>query len=181
MSPVLIALTWDVIFVWVITTLYLSTQKGFTNSQIVLLDSVLMFAGCLIVVPVNKFMQNIKPVVGTRIGLLGYAGWMLLYIFGNTYVTFVIAQLFLAFGYAVLGVKSNSVLTESLNTVKRDKDYQRVYGKGLSLFYMLECIGSILIVYAYNWQPFSAFVISLGVIIFCFVYTFLFKEPSKRI
>ena len=51
--------------------------------------------------------------------------------------------------------------------------------KGLSLFYMLECIGSILIVYAYNWQPFSAFVISLGVIIFCFVYTFLFKEPSK--
>ena len=179
MSPVLIALTWDVIFVWVISTLYLSSQKGFTNSQIVLLDSVLMFAGCLMVVPVTKLMQNVKSVVATRIGLVGYACWLLLYIFGNGYVTFVIAQFFLAFGYCVLGIKANSVLTESLNVVKRDKDYQRIYGKGLSLFYILEFIGSILIVYVYNWKPAVAFVISLCIVIFCFAFTFLFKEPSK--
>lgn len=179
MSPLLIALTWDVVFVWVISTLYLANVKGFSNSQIVLLDSILMFAGCLMVVPVNKIMQNIKPINGTRIGLLGYAAWLLLYVFGQGFVTFIFAQLFLGFGYAVLGVKSNTVLTSSLNAIKRDKDYQRVYGKGLSLYYLLECFGSILIVYAYNWNPISAFIISLCVVIFCLLYTFLFKEPSK--
>lgn len=179
MSPLLIALTWDVIFVWVISTLYLSSQKGFSNSQIVLLDSVLMFAGCLLVVPVNKLMQNIKPVVGTRIGLVGYACWLLLYIFGSNYITFVFAQCFLAFGYAVLGVKANSVLTSSLSVVKRDKDYQRIYGKGLSLFYLLEFFGSIGIVYVYNWKPEMSFVVSILVVVFALLYTFLFKEPSK--
>lgn len=179
MSPLLIALTWDVIFVWVISTLYLSSQKGFSNSQIVLLDSVLMFAGCILVVPVNKLMQNIKPVNGTRIGLIGYACWLLLYIVGTNYITFVFAQVFLAFGYAVLGVKSNSVLTTSLTVVNRDKDYQRIYGKGLSLFYLLEFFGSIGIVYVYNWKPQMAFIVSMCIVAFVFLYTFLFKEATK--
>lgn len=179
LSPLLIALTWDIIFVWVISTLYLSSQKGFSNSQIILLNSVLMFAGCLMVIPVNKIMQNVKPVTGTRIGLLGYACWLILYIVGSNYVVFVFAQLFLAFGYAVCGVKANSVLTKSLSTIKRDKDYQRVYGKGLSLFYMLESVGSVGIVYVYNWKPQMAFAVSLIAIAFCLLYTFLFKEPTK--
>lgn len=179
LSPLLIALTWDVVFVWAISTLYLSSQKCFTNSQIVLLDSVLMFAGCLLVVPVNKLMQNVKPIVGTRIGLLGYLCWFLLYTFGSNYFTFVFAQCFLAFGYAVLGVKANSVLRTSLEVIKRDKDYQRVYGKGLSLYYLLEFFGSILIVYVYNWKPRMAFVVSIAIVIFAIAYTFMFVEPTK--
>ena len=94
MSPLLIALTWDVIFVWVISTLYLANVRCFTNSQIVLLDSILMFAGCLLVVPVNKLMQNVKPLNGTRIGLMGYACWLLLYIFGEGFMTYVFAQIY---------------------------------------------------------------------------------------
>lgn len=179
LSPSLIALTWDVIFVWTISTMYFTTVKGLTNSQTVMLESILMFAGCLMVVPVNKLMQNVKPIVATRIGLFGYAGYLLLCVIGNSYPIFICAQVFLAFGYAVMGVKTNSVLTESLSVVKRDKDYQRIYGKGISMLYIIEFFGAIGITYVFDWKPEAAYLLSLGVVFIAMGLTFLFKDPSK--
>ena len=69
-------------------------------------------------------------------------------------------------------VKTNRVLTDSLSVVNRDKDYQRIYGKGLSLYYILECVGSIFITYAYSWKPTSAFWLSFIIVSFTFILTF---------
>ena len=179
MSPSLIALTWDVIFVWTISTLYFTQIKGLTNSQVIALDSILMVFGFIFCVPLNRLFQKISPIKATRIGLLGYVGYLVLSILGNNYFTFIVAQAFLAFGYALLSVKANSVLTQSLNAVKRDKDYQRVYGKGISMVYVIECVGAIVVTYVYNWQPHMVYIASLAVVILCILLTFLFKEPSK--
>lgn len=179
LSPSLVALTWDVIFVWTISNLYFTAVKGLTNSQAIALDSILMFFGCILCVPVNKLFQNWTPVKATRIGLLGYAAYLLLVIFGSNFVTFILAQPFLAFGYCIISVKTNSVLTQSLNVVKRDKDYQRVYGKGLSLYYIIECVGAIGITYVYNWNPNMVYWCSLGIVGLCMGLTFFFKEPQK--
>lgn len=180
-SPSLIALTWDVIFIWTISTLYFTTVKGLSNAQVISLDSILMLFGCLFCVPVGKLFQNVSPIKATRIGLLGYAGYLLICMIGpaGNFFVFVLAQPFLAFGYAVNAVKINSVLNDSLTVVKRDKDYQRIYGKGLSLYYIFECVGAILITYVYNWKPDMVFVCSLGVVLLAMLLTFIYKEPKK--
>lgn len=177
--PALCALTWDIIFVWTISMMFFSTQKGLQASQIIALDSILMFAGCIFVVPVGKLFQNISPIKATRIGMCGYGMYLLLVIFATSYPIFVLAQFFLAFGYSIMSVKTNSVLTQSLNFVKRDKDYQRVYGRGVSLFYAIESIGAILITYVYNWQPYVAYWLSFAVVVATIAYSFLFAEPKK--
>ena len=164
LSPSIIALSWDVIFVWTISTLYFTTVKGLTNSQTVMLDSILMLCGCLFCVPVSKMFQNITPIKSIRVGLVGYVVYLVLCIFGTNLFTFILAQPFLAFGYAVMSVKSNSVLTESLNVVKRDKDYERIYGKGLSLFYIIEFVGALVITYVFDWKPYMVYVLSLCVV-----------------
>lgn len=179
LSPSFIALTWDVIFIWTISTLYFTTQKGLSNSQVISLDSILMLAGCIFCIPVAKMFQNITPIKATRISLFGYAGYILLCIFGTSFITFVIAQLFLAFGYAINAIKTNSVLTDSLEVVKRDKDYQRIYGKGLSLLYIIEFVGAIGITYVYNWIPVMAYWFSFAVVVLAFGLSYFFKEPSK--
>ena len=174
LSPSLVALTWDVIFVWTISTLYFTSQKGLTNSEVIALDSILMLMGCLMCVPISKIFQNVSPVNATRIGMCGYGIYLLLCIFGTSYPVFIFAQFFLAFGYAVMAIKSNSLLTQSLSVVKRDKDYQRIYGKGLSFYYILEFVGSIFITYAYDWEPTSAYWLSFGIVILTIVLTFFF-------
>ena len=181
LGPSLVALTWDVIFVWTISTLYFTQVKNLTNSQVVWLDSILMLFGCLFCVPVGKIFQNLAPVKSIRIGLLGYVVYLLLCVFGKSYLTFVLAQPFLAFGYAVMSVKINTVLTGSLNFIKRDKDYQRVYGKGLSLYYIIECVGAIVVTYIYNWQPNMVYMCSLLIVLLAMFITLFVKEPNKFI
>ena len=179
LSPFLITLTWDVIFVWTISTLYFTTVKGISNAQVITLDSILMVFGCLFCIPVAKLFQNVTPIKATRIGFLGYAGYLLLCIFGTNYFTFILAQPFLAFGYVMMSIKANSVTVESLATVKRDKDYQRIYGKGVSMYYILECVGAIVVTYVYDWNPYAVYWVSLGIVAIGIMVTFLFKEPSK--
>ena len=181
LSPSLIALTWDVIFVWTISTLYFTNVKGLTNPQVISLDSILMIFGCLFCVPVGKIFQNVSPIKATRIGLLGYAAYLIICMLGpkGNFFVFVCAQPFLAFGYAVMSVKINSVLNDSLAVVKRDKDYQRISGKGLSLYYIIECVGAILITYVYNWKPDMVFVCSLSLVALTLILTLFFKEPEK--
>ena len=181
LSPSIISLTWDVIFVWTISTLYLTTVKGLSNSQAITLDSILMLFGCLFCVPVGRIFQNVRPIKAVRIGLIGYVVYLLINIFGpkGNFFVFVLAQPFLAFGYAVIAVKINSVLNDSLAVVKRDKDYQRVYGKGLSMYYIFECVGAICVTYVYNWKPFMVYICSICVVVTCILLTFLYKDPKK--
>jgi len=70
--PLLTALTWDVIFVWTISTMFFTTQKGLSYSQTIALDSILMAFGCLFCVPVQKLFQNVKSTTAIRIGFMGY-------------------------------------------------------------------------------------------------------------
>lgn len=179
LHPLLTALTWDVIFVWTISTMFLTSQKGLSYAQTISLDSILFVFGCLFCVPVQKLFQNVKSTVALRFGFLGYAGYILLCIFGTNFFTFVLAQPFLAFGYAVAAVKINGVLTNSLQVVKREKDYQKVAGKGLSIYYIIETVGAIGITYVYSWNAYASYWVSFGVVVFGFLYTYLFKEPSK--
>ncbi len=179
LSPLYIALTWDVIFIWAISTMFLSTQKGLSASQIISLDSILMLAGCILCIPVTKLFEKVNSLTASRIGSIGYAGFLILNIVGNSFFVFACAQVCLAFGYIVNGIKVNLILTESLSEIKRDKDYQRVYGQGLSMYYIIETVGAIVTSYLYTWQPYSAFYISLAIVVFLEIYSFLFKNPAK--
>lgn len=177
--PPLLAFTWDVIFVWTISTMFFTAQKGLSFSQVVLLDSVLMGFGCLICIPVSNLLKNVNSVRATQIGSLGYAVYLLLCIFGTKFSTFIFAQIFMAFAYIACGIKGNSILTKSLNLLKKDNDYDRIYGKGLALLYVTEALGAIFITYVYNWRPYVCYWVSFGVVVFVFLYGFLFVPPEK--
>lgn len=177
--PTLLATTWDVIFVWTISTMFFSTQKGLSYSEIIALDSILMLAGCILCIPVNRLFQNVRPIRCTQIGTLGYGIYLLLCIFGTHYFTFMVATVFLAFGYALNGVKANKVLTESLDVLKKNKDYERIYGKGLGLFQAIEAIGAVIVTYIYSWNPYMAYWISFGVVVLTELYTLFFVDPKK--
>ncbi|MBQ9795939.1 MAG: MFS transporter [Clostridia bacterium] len=179
LHPFLNALTWDVIFVWTISTMFFYDVKNLSYSKIIALDSILMIFGCVMCVPVQRLLQNIKSNVAIRFGCLGYVAYLLLCIFGTNYATFILAQVFLAFGYCVMSVKINGVLTKSLSVLKRDKDYDKITGKGFSLYYVFESIGAIIITYVYNWNHYAAYWLSVAVALSALLISFFFTEPSK--
>jgi len=177
--PSFIAITWDVIFIWTISTMFFSIQKGLTYSQIIALDSILMLIGCIICIPINRLLEKMSSTMASRIGTLGYAGYILLCIFGTSYYVFVIAQIFLAFAYTTNSVKVNKILNESLEVVNRNKDYERVYGKGLFIYYVLEAVGAVVITYVYSWQPYAAYWASFAVVVLAEILSLFIVDAKK--
>lgn len=177
--PSYIALTWDVIFVWTISTMFFTNVKGLTYSQVIALDSILMLIGCIICVPLNKLFERVPAIWATRVGCMGYGAYLLLCIFGKNYLVFVLAQFFLSFGYCINSVKINAVLVDSLSVIKRDKDYQRVFGHGLGIYYVFEAIGAIVITYIYSWNPYAAYWTGFSVVIIAEIISIFLKEPKK--
>ena len=177
--PSYIALTWDVIFVWTISTMFFSTQKNLDYSLIIALDSILMLFGCVLCIPINKLFEKMSSTQASRIATLGYAGYLLLCIFGTNYITFGFAQFFLAFAYIVNSVKVNNMLTESLSVVKRNKDYERIYGKGLFIYYVLEAVGAILITYVYSWHPYAAYWLCFAIVVLAEVISLFIVDAKK--
>ena len=179
MHPLMNALTWDVIFVWAISTMFLASEKGLSYSEIILLDSVLMFSGCVLCIPIQKLLRNVIPKVAIRIGLFCYAAFVLLLLLGTNFFTFAVANAILSVGYAIGSIKVNPLLTDTLSELKRDNEYNRIFGNGYSLYYIIECVGAIGISYVYSWKPYMCFVLALVMIAIAFVMSFFFKDPRK--
>lgn len=176
--PPFLALIWDVLFVWTITTLFFTNEKGLSYSQCMMIETILMFSACIMCIPITKLFEKVSPINSLRCGLVGYAMFLILCVVGNKYVV-MIAPVFLAFGFCVVSIKGNPLLTDSLAMVKRDKEYNKIYGKGLSIYYTIEAIGAVVISYVYSINPYLTFYISLGCVALAFFYSFLFKEPTK--
>ncbi len=179
LCPAFLGISYDVIFVWTISTMYFTTQKGLSMSQTIVLDSILMFSGCLLSIPIERLFKNIKPLKASIIGNIGYAIFIIMCIFGTNFFTFAVAQIFLSFGYVVVSVKNNLILTQSLSVVHRDKEFNKVSGQGLAVHYTSDAIGAIIATYAYSWHPELAFWMSLAMVIISEIIGFCMKEPSK--
>ena len=119
--PSYIALTWDVIFVWTISTLFFTTQKGLSYSQVIALDSILMLFGCIMCVPINKLFNRMSTINATRLATFGYGAYLILCIVGNSYPVFIVAQFFLSFAYCVNSVRINTLTVDSLKIANRKR------------------------------------------------------------
>lgn len=181
MYPSFLALVWDVLFVMTITTLYFTQVKGLTYSECMMFETILTFSACVLCIPVAKLFSKVTPIKALRVGLFGYAAFLILCIVGTNKFVILSAPVFLAFGYSVLSVKGSPLLTDSLQVVKRTREYGKIYGKGLSIFYCMEAFGAVAISFVYDLCPNKslAFYISLACVGLAFVYSFMFKEPSK--
>ncbi len=177
--PFYLALVWDVLFVWTISTLFYTTVKGLTFSQAIMIDSVQTIAACILSVPLTKIFAKVNSVTATRISSLGYIGFLLCLIFGKTFFSFAIGAIFLAFAYSLASVKVPAVLNKSLRLIQRDKDYERVYGKGLSIYYCLEAIAAIVATYLFDLNPYLPIYLSLGFVCLSELFSFLIKNPEK--
>ncbi len=178
LSPTYLALTYDVLFVWAISTMFFSNVKHISYSQIVALDSILMAFGCIMCIPLNKLLSNFSSVFKSRIGAISYAFYILLCIIGTEYWVFVIAQIFLAFAYVMNGVNSNAILADSLKSVNRSKEYEKIYGSAMTIHYAIETIGAVVATYLYQINPYLAYFVSLGLVVVSVIESFFFKDTE---
>lgn len=177
--PFYLAFTWDIVFVWTIIILFYTNVKGLTYSQAIFLDSFIHISAFVLSVPVSKLISKVKPLLASQIANLFAILFLLLVIFGTHYATFMLAEGCFAVFMIISNVKNSLVLSDSLRLVKRDKEYNRIYGGGLGMYYFIDAICCIFATTIYQFNPYICFIIAIMVMVLVELLSLLLKEPSK--
>ena len=177
--PFYLAFTWDVVFVWTIIILFYTNVKGLTYSQAIFLDSLLYISAFILSVPVSKLISKVKPLLASQIANLFAIVFLLLVIFGTHYVTFMLAEVCFSVFMIISNIKNSLLLSDSLRLVKRDKEYNRIYGGGLGMYYFIDAICCIFATTIYQFNPYICFIVAIVVMVLIEFLSLLLKEPSK--
>lgn len=172
------AFAYDFLFLWTISILYLTEVKGLTYSQVILLDSILMFAAFVMQVPITKFINKCGRVLSARIAAISWLGFALIYLFGQGFAIFIIANLLYGLGVAIRNITDIEILSLSLKKLNRKRDYSKVEGKGLFIYNVIEAISSIAAGYLYEFvNPYAPMIGTVVCCIISVVLSFMIKDP----
>ena len=176
--PTYRAFAYDFLFLWTISILYLTEVKGLSYSQVILLDSILMFVAFGLQVPITKLINKFGRVPAARIASVAWLGFSLIYLFGTGFAIFIIANVLYGLGIAIRNITDAEIISLSLKKLNRKKDFSRIEGKGLFLYNILEAITAVASGYLYEFvNPYTPII---GTVICCavsVVLSFTIKDP----
>lgn len=172
------AFSYDFLFFWTISILYLTEVKGLSYSQVILLDSFFMLAAFSLQLPLSRLIRKIGRVPCIRIASVCCVGFALICIFANSFMWFLLANILYGISAAIKNVTDVEILSLTLKKMHRKNDYSKIEGKGMFWYYIFEGVTSIIAGYLYEFvNPYSPIIGTTIFAIMCFVLSTFIKEP----
>ena len=172
------AFAYDFLFLWTISILYLTEIKGLSYSQVILLDTIFMLSAFLLQIPIIKLIKKLGRAKATQLASIGSLCFVLIYLFGQGFWMFIIANLLYGFGMAVRNITDVEILSLSLKKLHRKNDYSKYEGKGMFWYYIIEGLTSIAAGYLYEFvSPYAPLIGTAICSIILLVLSFIIKDP----
>lgn len=148
--PIYKLFSYDILFYYAISILYLNGTKGISLSEIALLSSI--YAGTAIIaqIPSALITDRIGLKKSMIVGNLCCLLWGIIYLVAPTFEILLFGDIACAFGFALKGASESPFIYSSLKRLSRVSDFSKVEGKGSSLYFIAEAIACILAGYLYN-------------------------------
>lgn len=179
--PVYKMLSWDLFFYYPIIFLFLTIEKGWSASQILLVDSFY---------PLFKIIANfpnlaISDKLGKRKSL----------IFGNIMVSLailciilssqlrhiILANLLFAIGYTIKNLCESSLLSECLEDEKNaNSQFSKISGKGSAFHYIFDAVSGVTTGFLFVYNHYLPLFICLFICILTILLAFSFEEYTER-
>lgn len=142
--------SYDILFYYAISTVYLINVKQLSLSEIALLSTAYSAASVIFQIPsaviVDKLGTKFSMIIGNILCML----WVLNLIISNSFVMFIIGEVICALGFALKGVSESPFLLSSLKKLGRTDQFAKIEAKGSALYFVVEAIACIVAGYLYN-------------------------------
>ena len=144
------AFSYDFLFLWTISIMYL-TWKGLSYSQTIYLDAIFMFVAFVLQIPITKLTQKIGRGTSIRIAGLCCVAFCVIYLVCDNFWWFALANAFYGISASIKNVCDAEILALSLKRLGRDKEFSKIEGKGTFWHYIYESIAAILSGYMFQY------------------------------
>lgn len=169
--PIYKAISWDLLFYYTISFLFLTQVKGISAADVLLAESTYPIFKILFLMPLTVLIEKIGKRKSLILANLINAVSILFFIIGTNLIYIIIAQLFSAIAYNIKGIAETNVLYNSLpKDEKRGSKFSKIDGKGGSWYYYIDAITSVLSSFLYVVNPYIPLILCL---ITCLISAFL--------
>lgn len=178
--PVYKLFSYDILFYYAISILYLTGTKGFSLSQVALLSSVYSFSAILSQIPASIVADKIGLRNSMIVGNIFCMLWALVYLAVPTFNFMILGDIFCAFGFALKGCSESPFLYSTLKKAGKISEFAKTEGKGSSLYFIVEAIASIAAGYLYYLNPYLPIIFSATCALIATILAFYMKPIKSQ-
>lgn len=169
--PIYKAISWDLLFFYTISFLFLTQVKNISAADVLLADAAYPIFKSVLLMPLTILIEKIGKrkslILANLINSLSVACFMI----SSNLIYLIIAQFFSAIAFDIKGVAETNLLYDSLpKDEKRGSKFSKIDGKGFSWYYYLDAISSIVAGFLYVVNPYIPLALAL---ISCILSTFI--------
>ena len=175
MYPIFYGLTADLIFWIAINTLFLTTVKHLSASQINSIEAVGTVVGIFFQLILVKIVRKIGNLNSVKLGVTLLFLSVLLNTISTNYIGFLIAELCYVIGF-VFKHMDNVILIKNLKYLNRSEEYINYQTKGSTIYSFITLLISIVSGFMFNINPYIPMIICLLVCFINIILTFFIYE-----
>ncbi len=172
-------LSWDYLFFYTINFLFLTQVKNINPADVVLIDSFYYLFAMFSQLPATFIIEFLGRKNSIILGNILSCLYMIVIIFSQNLFNLIIAEILSALSFAIKESAEPSLLSESIPPTKqKSKIFAKITEKGMSSYYILKAISTILAGILYEVNPYIPICLSLATLIFVTILATFFIEPT---
>lgn len=178
--PIYKMFSWDLLFYYAISFLFLTQIKGFSAGQVVSADSFYiffkMFVQFICIILIDKLGKKNCLIAGNILVALS----VYIIIIANSFSHILISFFVMALGYSFKELCESSLLYNSIPVCEKKRNiFARIDAKGSSLWYIADGLTSIIASFAYVVNPFLPMYFCIGCSIISALICFNFDDDNN--
>lgn len=180
MYPMFYGLTADLIFWIAINTLFLTTVKHLSASDINSLGAIGTAIGIIFQIFLIKIVRKIGNLNSVRLGTILLFLSVLLNTLSTKYIGFLIAELCYVIGY-VFKYMDNVIMIKNLRHLNKSEEYLKYQTRGSTIYSSITLIISVISGFIFNINPYIPMIICLLICFNNIILTFFIYEVPLKI
>lgn len=177
--PLYKMLSWDLLFYYAISLLFLTDQKNLSASEVLFADSFYLLFKSIFQIPSIVLIDKIGKRNSVIFANVCISIYVLLVIGCTGLGIYILANIILSFGYVVKGTCESNILYDSIpNSDSKRKIFAKLDGKGTSLYYIFDSVTAIASGFLYSINAYIPMIICLIISILSIVLSYLFEHTN---
>lgn len=170
-------ISWDLLFYYAISFLFLNQEKGLSTSQIIFADAFYPLFKLILQIPSTILIEKLGKRNSLILGNLSLVVYILIVMGLSSTLGYIIANIFCAIGYTIKGVAESNLLYDSIeNSDHKRTIFSKIDGFGSSLYYYFDAITAISSGFLFVVNSYIPMTLCLSFNILAVILSFKFKE-----
>lgn len=180
--PIYKMLSWDLLFYYAISFLFLVQVKHISTSQVLLGETIFTVACIIFQIPAGRIVDKIGKKNSLIIANISITMYVALLLVVSNFTQLVLIYVLWAMGYVLKGLCETNILYDSLpNGRKRGNLFSTIDGKATSYYFYIDAVAGLASGFLYVINPYLPIYCCLAVCVFSTILAFMFSHTAIKI